>query len=483
MWLGGSQSVSQAFDTAGIPSYATESGAIAGFMHLVRYRETRELLMATPPSMPQDFVPDVAAVRPIIDGVLREKRSWLDPIEMARMFAAYGISITPATLAHTADEAVAAAKPYLAAGTPVVLKIQSPDIVHKSEVGGVRLNLANERAVHAAATEIFDRARAEKPSARIAGITVFPMIVRPKARELIVGVADDPTFGPVIVFGQGGTAVEVINDKALALPPLDLALARRLIARTRVARILTAYRNVPAADVPALELLLVKLAQLVADFPEIREIDLNPVLADETGVIAVDARVAVAPIERRRGGSSGHPRFAIRPYPTEWERRATLPDGASVFLRPVRPEDERLYGPFLAAVSREDLRLRFFAPVKDFSHVFIARFTQIDYARAMAFLAIDEATGEMLGVVRLHADAAYERGEYAVLVRSDLKSHGLGWLLMQTIIEYARAEGIRMIEGQVLRENTTMLKMCRELGFEISSDPEEADVQIVRLKL
>jgi len=483
MWLGGSQSVSQAFDAAGIPSYATESGAIAGFMHLVRYRETRELLMATPPSMPQDFVPDVAAVRPIIDGVLREKRSWLDPIEMARMFAAYGISITPATLAHTADEAVAAAKPYLAAGTPVVLKIQSPDIVHKSEVGGVRLNLANERAVHAAATEIFDRARAEKPSARITGVTVFPMIVRPKARELIVGVADDPTFGPVIVFGQGGTAVEVINDKALALPPLDLALARGLIARTRVARILTAYRNVPAADVPALELLLVKLAQLVADFPEIREIDLNPVLADETGVIAVDARVAVAPIERRRGGSSGHPRFAVRPYPKEWERRATLPDGNAVFVRPVRPEDERLYGPFLAAVSREDLRLRFFAPVKDFSHVFIARFTQIDYARAMAFLAIGEATGEMLGVVRLHADAAYERGEYAVLVRSDLKSHGLGWLLMQTIIEYARAEGIRMIEGQVLRENTTMLKMCRELGFEISSDPEEADVQIVRLKL
>jgi acetyltransferase len=483
MWVGGSQSVSQAFDTAAIPSYATEAGAIAGFMHLVRYRETRELLMPTPPSMPQDFVPDVAAARPIIDGVLREKRTWLDPIEMARMFAAYGISITPATLAHTADAAVAAAKPYLAAGTPVVLKIQSPDIVHKSEVGGVRLNLANERAVHAAATEIFDRARAEKPNARITGVTVFPMIVRPKARELIVGVADDPTFGPVIVFGQGGTAVEVISDKALALPPLDLALARRLIARTRVARILRAYRNVPAADERAIELLLVKLAQLVADFPEIREIDLNPVLADETGVIAVDARVAVTPIERRRGGASGHRRFAIRPYPKEWERQATLPDGNAVFVRPVRPEDERLYRPFLAAVSREDLRLRFFAPVKDFSHAFIARFTQIDYARAMAFLAIDEATGEMLGVVRLHADAAYERGEYAVLVRSDLKSHGLGWLLMQTIIEYARAEGIRIIEGQVLRENTTMLKMCRELGFEISSDPEEVDVQIVRLKL
>jgi acetyltransferase len=483
MWIGGGGSSSVAFAAAGIPSYATESSAIAGFMHLVRYRETRDLLMATPPSMPQDFVPDTAAVRPVIDGVLRDQRTWLDPIEMARVFAAYGISITPATLAPSVAEAVAAAKPYLAAGTPVVLKIQSPDIVHKSEVGGVRLNLTSEHAVHEAAADILDRARAEKPGARISGVTVFPMIVRAKARELIVGVADDPTFGPVIVFGQGGTAVEVISDKALALPPLDLALARRLIARTRVARILKAYRNVPAADERAIELLLVKLAQLVADFPEIREIDLNPVLADETGVIAVDARVSVAPVEKPRGSPSGHPRFAIRPYPKEWERYATLRDGTALLMRPVRPEDERLYGPFLAAVSREDLRLRFFAPVKDFSHAFIARFTQIDYARAMAFLAIDEASGEMLGVVRLHADAAYERGEYAVLVRSDLKSRGLGWLLMQMIVDYARAEGIRVIEGQVLRENTTMLNMCRELGFEIASDPEEADVQVVKLRL
>ena len=425
MWIGGGGSASAAFAAAGIPSYATESSAIAGFMHLVRYRETRELLMATPPSMPQDFVPDIAAVRPVVDGVLRDQRTWLDPIEMSRVFAAYGVSITPATLAPSAAEAVAAAKSYLAAGTPVVLKIQSPDIVHKSEVGGVRLNLTSERAVREAAADILDRARAEKPGARISGVTVFPMIVRAKARELIVGVADDPTFGPVIVFGQGGTAVEVISDKALALPPLDLALARRLIARTRVARILKAYRNVPAADERAIELLLVKLAQLVADFPEIREIDLNPVLADETGVIAVDARVSVAPVGKPRGGPSGHPRFAIRPYPKEWERHATLRDETALLMRPVRPEDERLYGPFLAAVSREDLRLRFFAPVKDFSHAFIARFTQIDYARAMAFLAIDEASGEMLGVVRLHADAAYERGEYAVLVRSDLKSRAL----------------------------------------------------------
>ena len=484
MWIGETDAIAEKFEAAAIPSYATETAAVFGFSHLVRYQETRDLLMATPPNLPQDFAPDVAAVRPVIDGVLRDNRTWLDPVELTQLFTAYQIPITPAVLARDADEAVTAAKPYLDKGIPVVLKVQSPDVVHKSEVGGVRLDLGNERAVRDAAADILIKARAAKPDARISGVTVFPMIVRPKARELILGVADDPTFGPVIAFGQGGTAVEVISDKALALPPLDLELARRLIARTRVSRILRAYRNVPAADERAIELLLVKLSQLAADFPEIREIDLNPVLADETGVIAVDARVSIAPFEKAsRGSRSGNPRFAIRPYPTEWVRHMKLRDGTAILVRPVRPEDEPLYPPFFAAVTPEDLRLRFFAPVRHFSHAFIARFTQIDYARAMAFVAVDEATGAMLGVVRLHADAQYESGEYAVLVRSDLKAHGLGWLLMQLIIEYARSEGIPTIHGQVLKENTKMLEMCRELGFQIAADPQEPAASIVTLQL
>jgi acetyltransferase len=483
MWMGESGPASEAFEAANIPNYTTESAAVYGFMHLVRYRQARDLLMATPPNMPTDFVPDLAAVRPVLDGVLREKRTWLDPVELTTVLTAYSIPITPAVLARDPDEAVAAAKPHLANGTPVVLKIQSADIVHKSEVGGVRLDLASEDAVREAAADIFKRARAAKPDARIAGVTVFPMIVRPKARELIVGVADDPTFGPVIAFGQGGTAVEVISDKALALPPLDLDLARQLIGRTRVSRILKAYRNVPAADERAIELLLVKLSQLVADFPEIHEIDLNPVLADETGVLAVDARISVAPVDAARRGASGNPRFAIRPYPTEWVRHMQLRDGTAILVRPVRPEDEPLYGPFFAAVTPTDLRLRFFAPIKDFSHSFIARLTQIDYARAMAFVAIDETSGAMLGVVRLHADANYVSGEYAILIRSDLKGHGLGWSLMQLMIEYARSEGIRTINGQVLRENVMMLDMCRELGFHIASDPQEPSSVIVTLQL
>jgi acetyltransferase len=483
VWVGGNEAAAQAFEAAGIPNFATENDAVGGFMHLVNFRELQDLLMATPPSMPQDFVPDTGAVRPVIAAALQDGRAWLDPVEIARVFAAYDIPIVPATPARDADEAVAAARPHLAAGRAVVLKVLSPDIVHKSEVGGVQLNLTSEDAVRGAAADILARARAAKPAARIAGVTVFPMIVRPKARELIVGVADDPTFGPVMVFGQGGTAVEIISDKALALPPLDMALAQRLIARTRVCRILKAYRNVPAADERAIALLLVKLAQLIADFPELREIDLNPVLADETGVLAVDARVSIAPVERGRRGPSGHPRFAIRPYPKEWEREIALPDGKYILARPIRPEDEALYPSFLAAVTTEDLRLRFFAPVKDFSHAFIARFTQIDYARAMAFIAIDRATGEMLGVVRLHANSAYDSGEYAILLRSDLKGHGLGWRLMQMMIDYARAEGLHVIEGQVLQENRTMLRMCRELGFDVATDPTDPELCLVKLNV
>src|SRR5215467_10765282 len=356
VWVGSSDATTPIFEAAAIPSYATESDAVRGFVHLVRYREALEALMATPPSLAQDFKPDVAAARGVVESAVERGSTWLDPIEITQLLATYSIPIAPARLACNGDEAAAAARPFLAEGSGVVAKILSPDIVHKSEVGGVRLNLTSERAVRDAVAEILARARAARPDARITGVTIHPLVLRPKARELIAGVADDPTFGPVIVFGRGGTAVEVINDKALALPPLDLALARRLIARTRVSRVLKAYRDVPAADEDAVALLLVKVAQLAADLPQVRELDLNPVLADKDGLIAVDARVAVAPLgQGRQAGHGGHPRFAIRPYPKEWERQLTLRVGTATLVRPVRPEDEPLYQRFFTGVSEQDL--------------------------------------------------------------------------------------------------------------------------------
>jgi acetyltransferase len=436
--------------------------------------------METPPSLSADFVPDVDTARRVVAGATSEGRKWLDPLEIGELFAAYDIPIVPALLARDAEEAVARAAPFLARNEAVVAKILSPDIVHKSEVGGVRLNLTNANAVRVAVNDILANARAVRPDARIRGVTLLPMIVKPKAQELIVGIADDPTFGPIIAFGCGGTAVEVIDDKALALPPLDLKHARELIGRSRISKLLAGYRDVPAADLGAVALVLVKVAQLAADVAEIRDLDINPLLADQDGVVAVDARIAVAPVERT---APTHSRFAIRPNPKQWERRTAAPDGTQLLVRPVRPEDEELVRRFFGRVTADDLRLRFFAPVKDIGHAFITRLTQLDYARAMAFVALDQMSGEMLGGVRLHADANYQNAEYAILVRSDLKGHGIGWLLMQTVIAYARAEGIRWIEGQVLRENTTMLAMCAELGFRAAPDANDPGIVDVALDL
>ncbi|MEZ5840623.1 MAG: GNAT family N-acetyltransferase [Hyphomicrobiales bacterium] len=347
---------------------------------------------------------------------------------------------------------------------------------------GVVLDVTTPQVAELVASEMLLRIPGMRPDARIDGVTVQPMIVRRNGVELVAGIADDPVFGPVVVFGRGGLAVEVIADKALALPPLDMHLAHDLIAQTRVSRVLKGYRNRPAADSEAVALTLVKLAQLSADIPEIRSLDLNPLVADDSGVLSLDARISVAPVEARVGGWS-NPRFAIRPYPKQWERVMELRDGSRAIVRPIRPEDEVLYPAFFERVTPEDLRLRFFAPVRDFSHKFIARLTQIDYSRDMAFLAADEESGELLGVVRLSSEPDRESGEYAILLRSDLKGKGLGWRLMRLLIEYARSEGFSSIHGQVLRENTTMLSMCEGLGFRIRTDPDEPNIAQVTLPL
>jgi acetyltransferase len=481
LWVGAGETASDAFSRSGVPHYATETDAARGFRHLVRHGEAVKILMETPPSLPEHFSPNRDAARAVVERALEDRRNWLDPIEAARLLAAYAIPMVPTFLAANLEEAEKVAAPLFGEGRSVVVKVLSRDIVHKSDVDGVRLNLADGPAVRKAAAEVIAKAKAANPAARIAGVTIQPMIVRPKAQELILGIAEDPTFGPVVVFGQGGTGVEVIDDKALALPPLDLALAHDLIGRTRISHVLRGYRNVPPARVDDIALALVKLAQLRADVPEIQELDINPMLADETCILALDARIAIAPVPiiggRRRS------RFAVRPYPTEWERHLVIGESWRIFVRPMRPEDEDTVREFLTHVTMDDLRLRFFAPVKDFGHAFVARLTQLDYARAMAFAAFDEDTREFLGGVRLHADANYESGEYAVLLRSDLKGRGLGWQLMQMIIEYAKSEGIRRIEGQVLAENTVMLQMCRDLGFSVALEPGGGDIMKVVLEL
>lgn len=480
-WLGADVESQSIFDAAGIPHFQTEADAVRGLMHLVHYRQALDFLTETPENLPSDFLPNAAIGRAIVERAVAEKRKWLEPVEIYQLLKAYEIPSAPASLATNAAEAVTAARPHLQQGTPVAIKILSPDIVHKSDVAGVMLNLSSEQAVYEGAQKLLAQVRERRPDAHLKGLTVQPMIRRPASRNVIAGIADDPVFGPVIVFGRGGAAVEVVNDKAIALPPLDMTLAYEMMSRTRISDRLKAYRDTPAADESAMALTLVKLSQMAADLPEIRELDLNPILVDDKGVIAVDARVSVAPLASPHDGSN--PRFSIRPYPKEWERTITIKDGHSFFIRPVRAEDEDLYVEFFKHVTQEDLRMRFFAPVRDFSHSFMAKLIQIDYSRAVAFLAIDKESGEMTGVVRVHADANLDTGEYAILLRSDMKGLGLGWTLMQQMIEWARAEGLKFVEGQVLRENKSMLDMCKHMGFGISMDPNDPDLKIVKLDI
>ncbi|MTV17753.1 MULTISPECIES: bifunctional acetate--CoA ligase family protein/GNAT family N-acetyltransferase [Bradyrhizobium] len=479
-WVGADERTGAIFEAARIPHFPTEDDAVRAFMYLVRYREASTALAATPPGVASVFTPKTAAARHVVVKALSEGRAWLDPAEIVALFAAYHIPIVTTLVAETAEDAAAKAAPFLAEEHAIVVRVFSRDIRHAADVGGVILDLRTKDSVVEAARTVMARARSARPDAILQGVTIQPMIVRRAARELILGIADDPTFGPVIVFGRGGPAVEVINDKALALPPLDMNLARELIGRTRVSRLLGGYGDVPAVPTDVVPLTLVKLAQMAADIPEVAELDINPMLADDSGVLALDARVAIRKPTRL---FAGHTRLAVRPYPSQWEGELALRDGSRVTVRPMRPEDEPMVSDFFKRVTAEDLRLRFFHAMKEFSHAFIARLTQLDYARAMAFVALDPNTGEMMGAVRLHSDSLYENAEYAILLQSDLKGKGLGWALMQLLIHYARSEGLKRLSGQVLTENTTMIGMCRDLGFTVTMDPADHSIVDVVLDL
>lgn len=465
---------------SGVPCHPTPEEAVRSYGHLVRYVAAQERLTTIPEPMPTEFRPRPEEARAIVGAALDEQREWLSPTAVRDLLAAYDIPVLPTTLARDGREAAEAARVHLRENRRVVLKIASREIAFKSDVDGVRLGLESEEEVADATCEMLGRIRARFPDKAIDGVIVMPMVEKRFGIELLAGIADDFVFGPVVVFGQGGTSVEVVGDRALDLVPIDMNLAHKMIAETRVSRVMAGYRNRPPVDEYAVALTLCRLSQLACDVPEIRELDLNPIVADHEGVICLDARVRIAPITVR-SGKIGHPRLAIRPYPEEWERTTALKDGREVLMRPIRPEDEALYPDFFTEVTPEDLRLRFFAPIKDFSHAFLAKLTQLDYERAIAFAAIETATGRLLGVVRLHADPDHVTGEYAILLRSNLKGQGLGWKLMKLMIEWAAADGLTTVKGEVLRENRTMISMCEALGFSVKSSPDDESIALVTL--
>lgn len=476
-WLGGDETriAGRIFSEHGLPTYASPEDGVNAFMQLVDYRRNQQMLNETPASLPEEFTPDTQAAAAIVRAALDDKREILTEPEAKGVLSAYGIPVVETRLAATPEEAARAAE---ALGFPVAVKILSRQISHKSDVGGVMLNLESQDEVQSVCADMIARVEKLAPGARLDGFTVQPMVRGSGARELIAGAATDAIFGPVILFGHGGTAVEIIADRAVALPPLNLSLARELISRTRVSRLLAGYRDQAPADMDAICLTLVKLSQLIAELPQVVELDINPLFADANGVIALDARIGVAATEVR-----GSERFAIRSYPRELEESIDF-HGERVLIRPIRPEDEQSHQQFFTRLHPEDIRFRFFGVLKSLDHTQIARYTQIDYDREMAFIAVGgkgEGAPETLGMVRAISDPDNLRAEFAIIVRSDLKGKGLGRILMEKIIRYCRDRGTEALVGEVLEYNEPMLALARQFGFEVESG--EFGVDTVRLRL
>ncbi len=466
-WIGGG-AVAQArhlCEEAGIPTYVTPERAVDAFLHMVEYRHNQQALMEVPGAA-DEFVPDGKQARAIIHKALREGRSMLNEFEAKALLGAYGI---PVVETRVVTDAAHAAEQAEAVGFPVVLKILSPDISHKSDVGGVALSLGDTQAVREAAEAMLRRVRELRPDARIAGFTVQSMIRRPRAHELIIGMAVDPIMGPVLLFGQGGTAVEVIQDREMGLPPLNRALARQMVARTRVARLLAGYRDRAPIDHEALYAAMTRVSQLICDLPEVVELDINPLLADEDGVIALDARVVV-----ERAKLHGTRRLAIRPYPSALEQHLFF-DGEPMLLRPIRPEDADCLREFFSQCEPRDMRLRFFMVRREVPHSELARYTQIDYDREMTFVAMGrDAAGapHMFGEVRAVCDPDNLCAEFAVQVRSDEQKKGLGHLLMTRMIDYLHSRGTQTLVGECLPENGGMRRLAHNLGMQLGRAPE-----------
>ena len=468
----------RAFHDAGIASHDTPEEAVRAFAMLQTYRRNQELLLEAPPAAAGRQPPDIAAVRAIVERVLADGRGWLSEPEAKGVLAACGIPIAATRRAANRPAAVLAAA--RAIGFPVALKIVSPDIVHKSDVGGVTLDLADEAALKDARRLMLQQVKHKRPEARIDGFSVQAMVRRPQAQELIVGASIDPLFGPVILFGQGGTAVEVLADSALALPPLNGPLARALVARTRVARLLQGWREVPPADIDALVAVLTAVSHLLAEVPQIAELDINPLLLDAQGAIALDVRLRVS-----AAAPGGAARFAIRPYPSDLVETLDW-RGRPVTVRPVRPEDEAQHRAFLEKIDPEDIRMRIFYSRRTIERSELARLTQIDYEREMALLATATAADgseETLAVVRAVADPDNAAAEFGIIVRSDMKGSGLGRLLLGRLIAYQRRHGTQRLVATVLNENTGMLKLARSFGFVMDETEASAGTLDMHLDL
>jgi acetyltransferase len=475
-WMGGA-SVSLGRDIlnqAGIPTFDSPEAAIRAFLHMVQYKRNQELLYETPEALPEDWKPDQERVRRILGAARSANRTFLTEDEAKEVLAAYDMPVAQSIPARTADEAATAARRI---GYPVVAKLLSHTLTHKSDVGGVQLDLADDDAVGTAFRTIQTNVCRCACPADFAGVTIQPMI-REKGYELIVGSSLDRQFGPVLLFGAGGVLVDVLQDRALALPPLNRVLAERLLEQTQIYTALKGVRGRPPVALAQLELFLARFSQLVADFLEIQEIDVNPLLATSERVVALDARMVLAPANLPEGG---RPRLAIQPYPNQFVTSWRLNDGTEVTIRPIRPEDEPLLVQLHESHSEQTIRMRFFSMVKTLSRDSLIRLCHLDYDREMALVAVrhEGDQSRFLGVSRYYFNVSSGDAEFAVVVGDQWQGQGLGYHLMERLIAVARQRGVRRLVGLVLRENASMLRLVRDLGFQTQGSDDISAVEVV----
>jgi acetyltransferase len=470
-WMGEAQVFEgrRLFKQAGIPYFTTPEPAVEVFSYLSAFYENQRLLMQTPEPLSQQAAPDVEGARLIIESALAHGRHLLNEVESKALLAAFHIPIAQTLIARSAMEAMLLAQQI---GFPVVMKINSPDITHKSDVNGVRLGLASGQAVRSAYSEMLADIGRLRPDATLDGIVVEPMVTRPHAREVLLGMTSDPVLGPVIVFGAGGVDVEAFRDRAVTLPPLNRYLARDLIQRTRVATLLGAFRNRPPVEMDALENVLLRLSEMVCELPWLAELDINPLLVDEQGALALDARVIIAP---RVPTADRYGHMAIHPYPAHLVTHWQLPSGHDVVIRPIRPEDADLTQGFVKSLSAESRYFRFMDAVSELSPAALAHLTQIDYSREMALLALTEIDGREveLGVARYAINPEGASCEFALVVSDQWQKQGIGHKLMGVLMDVARGKGVKVMEGEVLKTNRPMLKLVEGLGFRIEPHPED----------
>ena len=479
-WIGEgpAEAARQMFREKGIPSFDSPTKAVRGFMQMVRYRRSQAMLMEVPADIPDVFSPDRQAARRIIDAVLAEGRQWLVETETKAVLAAYKIPVVPTMAADTPEDAARIAADIEG---PVVLKALVCPTLNQAEPGGVVLNMETASTVLEQAAWMHEQFIQTYGDGEPLRFSVQPMIQRHHAHETIVGMHVDPQFGPVLHFGHGGPATDIIMDRALALPPLNTILAREMIAETRISRLLGGYRGVPGVDLTVVAATLVKVSQMVCDMAEIVQLDINPLLCTPGEVLALDARMRIEPATE-----PSNRRLAVCPYPTELEQAIDLPDGRHLLLRPIRPEDEPAFHRLFERLSPNDIRLRFLHPMKMLPKTLAARLTQIDYDREMAMVLTEKngrPNADLFGVVRFSADPDNERAEFAILLDSAQTGLGLGSMMMRRIIDIARQRGIGQLFGEVLNDNRAMLALCRAMGFSRRHVPDDPGVSEVTLAL